>query len=50
MWTTMFLKPKGRVEYIGIGLVENIWKFCTPITNSWLRSSIVLHDVLHGFR
>ena len=50
MWTTMVLIPKGKLEYRGIGLVETIWKVCMSIVNIRLRSSIVLHDVLHGFR
>ena len=31
-------------------MVETIWKVCTSIVNSRLRSSIVLHDALYGFR
>ena len=50
MWKTMVLISKGKWEYRGIGLVETIWKVCTSIVNSRLQSSIVLHDVLHGFR
>ena len=50
MWKTMVLIPKGKREYRGIGLVETIWKVCTSIVNSRLRSSIVLHDVIHGLR
>ena len=50
MWTTVVLLPKGKGGYIGIGMVETIWKICTSIVNSWLRSYIVLHDVLHVFR
>ena len=42
--------PKGKGEYRGIGLVGTIFKVCTSIVNSCLQSSIVLHDVLHGFR
>ena len=49
MWKTIVLIPKGGGKYRGIGLVETTWKVCTPIVNSWLQSSIVLHDVLHGF-
>ena len=36
MWTTILLIPKGSGEYIGIGLVETIWKVCTSIVNSRL--------------
>ena len=50
MWTTMVLIPTVKGDYRGIGLLETIWKVCTSIVNSWLRISIVLHDVLHGFR
>ena len=50
MWKMMFLIPKGGREYRGIGLVDTIWKVCTSIMNSWLQSSIVLYDVLHGFQ
>ena len=50
MWTTMVLIPKGKGGYKGIGLVETIWKVCTSIVNIWLRSSIVFHDALRGFR
>ena len=50
MWITMVLIAKDKGKYRRIGLVETIWKVCTSIINSWLRSSIVLHDALHGFR
>ena len=50
MWTTMYLIPKDGGDYRGIGMVETIWKVCTSIVNSWLQSSIVIHDVLHGLR
>ena len=46
----MILIPKGGGGYRSIGLVEAIWKVCTSIVNSRLQSSIVIHDVLHGFR
>ena len=50
MWTTMVLILKGKGAYRVIGLVETIWKVCTSIVNIRLQSSIVLHDILHGFR
>ena len=31
-------------------MVDNIWKVCKSIVSSQLRSFIVLHDILHGFR
>ena len=50
MWTTMVLIPNISREYREIGMVDTICKVCTSIVNSWLQSSILLHDVLHGFR
>ena len=49
MWKAMVLIPKDKGEYRGIWLLETIWKVCTSIVNIRLRSSIVLHDVLHDF-
>ena len=49
MWTTMVLILKVGGEYRGIGMVETIWKVYTSIVNIRLRSSIVLHEILHGF-
>ena len=42
MWTTIVLIPNGIREYREIGFVDTIWKVCTSIVNSWLRSFIVL--------
>ena len=50
MWTTIILIPKGKGGYRGIGLLETIWEVCPSIFNIRIRSSIVLHDVLHRFR
>ena len=50
MWTTMVLLEKGSRDHRRIGLVKIIWKVCMSIFNSRLQSSIVQHDVLHGFR
>ena len=33
-WTMMVLINKGRGGYIGIGLVEVIWKVCTLIIDN----------------
>ena len=46
----MILIPRGGREYRCIGLVETIWKVYGTIVNCRLQSSIVLHDLLHGFR
>ena len=36
MWITIVLITKGKGKYIGIGLLETIWKVCTSIVNSRL--------------
>ena len=50
MWKTLVIIAKVDGGYKCMGLVEAIWKFCTSIINSRLRSSFFLHDALHGFR
>ena len=46
----MIILPKGKGEYMGIGLVEVICKMITTMINNRLRMNISLHDVLHAFR
>ena len=48
-WTKMVLLTKGGGYYRGIGLVEVTLKLCVSIIKKRLRSSITLHDSLHGF-
>ena len=49
-WQAVFLIPKGKKDYRGIGLVEVMWKVVAVILNRRFTSSITYHDVLHGFR
>ena len=49
-WATMVLINKGVGVYIGIGLVEVIWKVFALIVKNMVRNAITLHDALHGFR
>ena len=49
-WETMVLLLKGKEDYWGIDLVEVLWKVCSVVVNCHLKSSVVLHDTLHGFR
>ena len=44
----MVLLPKGGGEYIGIGLVEVIWKRYASIMNNRLHSYIILQDPIYG--
>ena len=46
----MFLIPKGRGYYRGIGLVEVVWKVVAVILNCQFIASITYHDFLQGFR
>ena len=42
--------PKGgSTNFIGIGLVEVLWKEISGIINIRILSSIQLYDALHGF-
>ena len=44
------LIPKGKGDYLGIGLVEVVWKVVAAILNHRLTSSIIYHNFLHGLR
>ena len=48
VWAKMFLIPKGKGEYRGIGLVEVLWKVFSVMVNFQLKRSVVLHGTLHG--
>ena len=49
-WQTVVLIPKGKKEYIGIGLVEFTWKVVAAILHLRLTTAITYHNALHGFR
>ena len=50
MWQAVFLIPKGKMDYQGIGLVEVMWKVVAAILNLRLAAYINSHDFLHRFR
>ena len=45
----VFLIPKRKGYYCGIGLIEVMWKVVAAILNRRLAASITYHDLLHGF-
>ena len=49
-WQAVVLIPKGKHEYLKIGLVEVMWKVVADILNCRITASITYHDFLHGFR
>ena len=49
-WQALFLIPKGKKDYRGIGLVEVMWKVVAAILNRCFTASITYHEVLNGFR
>ena len=49
-WVKMILVLKGKRCYRGIGLVEVLWKVFSVVVGFRLKSSVVLHDTLNGFR
>ena len=49
-WQTVVLIPKGKREFMGIGLVEVTWKVVAVILHRRLTTEIKLHEMLHGFR
>ena len=49
-WQALVLIPKGGGDYLGIGLVEVVWKLVAMILNCCFTASITYHESLHGFR
>ena len=45
-----FFLPKYGGGYQVIGLVEVVWKVYATVLNFSLNRSVILYDVLHGFR
>ena len=50
IWRALVLIPKVEKDYIGIGLVEVMWKVVVAILNFRLISSITFHNFFHVFR
>ena len=49
-YATIVFLPKGRGGYRGIGIAKAVWKVCATVVNFRLKSSVTLHNALHGFR
>ena len=49
-WQAVVLIPKGVGDYLGIGLVEVIWKAVGVIINCRFTTAITYHNFLHGLR
>lgn len=49
-WSTLVLLPKGSGGHRGIGLLETLWKLISCIIDARIKSAVVFHDSLHGFR
>ena len=48
-WKAVVQTPKGKWDYLGIGLVEVMRKIVVAILNYRLAASIAYHNFLHGF-
>ena len=49
-WQVVVQITKGKNDYQGIGLVEEMWKVVAAILNRRFTASIAYHDFLNGFR
>ena len=49
-WQAVVLTPKGGGDYLGICLLEVVWKVVLVIINRRFIASITFHVVLHGFQ
>ena len=48
LWMVVVLIPKGKGNYRGIGLLDQIWKGIEVVMDNRLKC-LELHDCLHGF-
>ena len=48
-WNILLLIPKGNTYTCGIGLLEFLWKVVEAIIDTWIKTAVTFHDVLHGF-
>ena len=48
-WKILVLISKGKTYTWGIGLLEYLWKVVEAIIDTCPRSSVRLHNILHGF-
>ena len=46
----IFLLPKVKGGYRGIGIVVLLCKVCSVVVNFCLKRSSMLHDAFHGFK
>ena len=49
VYLSVMIPKGGGTKFIGIGLVEVLWKAISGIINCRISSSIQFHDALHGF-
>ena len=42
--------PQRKRGHLGVGLLEVLFKLVLAITDTWIKTLVTLHDVLHGFR
>ena len=49
MCQTVVLIRKGNWWFIGIGIVEVLWKVLLGVINGRIGVEVYFHDVLHGF-
>ena len=46
----MVLIPKGNREFIGIGLVEVLWKLLSGVINWQIGVEVQFNNIIHGFQ
>ena len=46
----MVLLPKDNAGTRSIELLEVLWKVAEAIIDTWIKTTVMFNDVLHGFR
>ena len=49
VWSVLVLIPKGNADTWDIRLLELVWKVVEAVIESWIKSVVHFHNVLHGF-
>ena len=50
IWTILVLLPRLNADTQGINLIEVLWKDVEAVIDTWVKTSVQFHDILHGFR
>ena len=48
IWTVLVFLTKVNADTLGIGLLEVLWKVVEDVIDTWIKTEVKFHGVLHG--